>query len=109
MKSIENNWFLYFLLIVFIIVGFSGNNKHNNEIKELYRINDSIALLKEKQITERDTIINNALKVNDSLINLSNKIKYIKYEKFIYLNRDINGALDVFSNHPVNTGAKKED
>lgn len=38
----------------------------------------------------------------DSLINLEKKIKYIPYEKTIYIDRTLDEALDVFSKHSAN-------
>lgn len=100
----------YLIIVVLVIVcaffvhrSLSASKDFKYQIKEINRVNDSILKVKDKEIKLRDTTITQALKTNDSLLNASDKIKYIKYEKFIYANRTLNDALNVFSKHPVNT------
>lgn len=45
----------------------------------------------------------------DSLLLIKQKIKYVPYEKYIYSNRNLDDALDIFSRYKYNKGAEVED
>lgn len=79
------------------------------QLKLIKKENDSILKVKDLQIKQRDTVISEAIKENESLMAKSEKIRYVKYEKFTYVNRSIDDALDVFSNHPINTTTGAEN
>lgn len=56
---------------------------------------------------ERDSIINLQVVKYDSLLKVKQKIKYIPYEKPIYVNRTLDESLNVLSDYTYKRTSKK--
>lgn len=69
---------------------------------ELKQVRDS-AFWKITQLTIKSQI------TFDSILDISQEIKYIPYEKFIYADRNLDDALDIISNYKYNETPKRED
>lgn len=69
---------------------------------EIKKVRDSaFAKIEEITISSKETF--------DSILNISQKIKYIPYEKLIYADRNLDDALDIISNYRYNETPKRED
>ena len=76
----------------------------NQELKEekkseLKRVRDS-SFVKITKLTERVSVL-------DSIVSLPPKIKWIKYEKPIYINRSLDDAIRIHSKHKTDTGTER--
>ena len=69
---------------------------------ELKQVRDS-AFVKIEELTINSQI------AFDSILEISQKIKYVPYEKFIYADRNLDDALDIISNYQYNETPKRED
>lgn len=106
----NKNTYIIIILILVIAVGgvtwYLSSGDYKIELEELSKKNDSISKIKDIQIKSRDSIILRQYNINDTLMNKSTEVKYIRYEKTTYVDRDLNTALDVFSEHPINREAE---
>lgn len=69
---------------------------------ELKQVRDS-AFFKINELTVKSQI------TFDSILEISQKIQYIPYEKLIYADRNLDDALDIISSYQYNKGAKEPD
>ena len=69
---------------------------------ELKKVRDS-AFFKIKELTINSQI------TFDSILEISQKIKYIPYEKLIYADRNLDDALDIISDYQYNGTSKREN
>lgn len=82
---------------VFLKIENTKIKKENIEIlqkekKKIKKIRDSV-------LVENKKIISLHLKQLDSIIEIKQKIKYIKYEKYHYIDRTLDDALHTLSNY----------
>jgi len=108
--------------IILALTGFLVSANIRN--KKLQKENDSYVIditdLKLEKTTEVKRVRDSATtKINtlvfdsqlkfDSLIYLNGKLKYRRYEKPIYIDRNLDDALDVLSKYKYNKGATEKD
>lgn len=110
----KSKTFLY-LVIAFIILSIGQHflYKYQNSIL----VDENFALKKEKKKElkiVRDSAFKKIQEITvlsskkfDSIINIPEKIKWQFYEKPIYINRNLDTALDIHSEYKANSNAKK--
>lgn len=63
----------------------------------------------EKQYEEAIKLLNSEfLKLHEEYSNQEDNVKYIPYEKLLYVDRDVDTALDIIANYNFNSGADKK-
>ena len=88
------------LIIGIVIYGkmmFSRYEKDLNNLREEKKI--ELKEEKKKIIIERDSLIQLKIIKYDSLLKAKQTIKYVPYEKPVYINRTLNDAINILSNY----------
>ena len=70
---------------------------------------EAIKQIRDSATARIDTLTTNSQKRFDSILKIPAKIKYIPYEKPIYINRTLDDALDVHAKHKAEQRAAKKN
>ena len=96
---------LSYYTIKFYLSSIYQENEKNKIIKER---DDEYSRIRDSSLVENKKSLEFLIEENDSLIiKLKQKPKFIPYEKAIYVNRNLNDALDVHSRYKYNKRAAK--
>lgn len=97
------NYIITLLLIVLISTVIYYKNLNNHLNKELIEVKvnkkEEITTVRDSAYTEINRIISNSNKKFDSIISIPPKIKWIKYEKPVYIDRTLDDALRIHSEY----------
>lgn len=108
----KSNIFNIVLILIIVIGGvywYLNKGDYKAEYENLVKKQDSINAIREVNTKRRDSVIYDLSFKNDSLKNRADKIKYIRYEKRTYIDRDIDSAIIVLSNYKYDTRTGSED
>lgn len=102
------------ILIIIIVIQFFYFKSQNS-----FLVQQNLDLIEEKKVDLKkvrdsaffkiEELTANSQITFDSILEISQEIKYFPYEKLIYVNRSLDDALDIISNYRYNEPAKREN
>ena len=95
----------WFHLVIIVLILFSSYQYYNNtlviqensDLKQDKK--DDLRKVRDSAFAEINTLTITSKKEVDSLVKLSQEIRYIPYEKLIYDNRSLDDALDILNEY----------